>query len=83
VSLEVGLDHHLHQRVEANGGLPSEALPRLRRIADEQVDFGRPIELRVVGDPAKAKRELGWEPQTNFEELIRLMVRADLELLSK
>jgi GDPmannose 4,6-dehydratase len=44
--------------------------------------FLRPAEVDLlVGDPSKAKRELGWEPTTNFDELIRLMVRADLELL--
>jgi len=43
----------------------------------------RPAEVDLlVGDPAKAKRVLGWEPRTSFEELIRLMVRSDLELLS-
>ncbi|RKQ92854.1 GDPmannose 4,6-dehydratase [Solirubrobacter pauli] len=44
--------------------------------------FLRPAEVDLlVGDPAKAKRDLGWEPTTTFEELIRLMVRSDLELL--
>ena len=44
----------------------------------------RPAEVDLlVGDASKAKRELGWEPTTSFEELIRLMTRADLELLSK
>ena len=37
----------------------------------------------LVGDATKAKRELGWEPRTSFEDLIRLMVDADLELLSR
>ena len=36
----------------------------------------------LVGDAGKAKRVLGWEPRTSFEELIGLMVDADLELLS-
>jgi GDPmannose 4,6-dehydratase len=36
----------------------------------------------LVGDAGKAKRELGWEPRTSFEELIRLMVRSDLKLLA-
>src|SRR4051794_22018578 len=46
--------------------------------------FKRPAEVDLlVGDAGKAKRELGWEPKTNFEELIRLMVRSDLELLSR
>ena len=46
--------------------------------------FKRPAEVDLlVGDPAKAKERLGWEPQTSFEELIRLMVDADLELLAR
>jgi GDPmannose 4,6-dehydratase len=45
--------------------------------------FLRPAEVDLlIGDPSKAKRVLGWEPKTTFEELIRLMTRADLELLS-
>ncbi|MGH2840294.1 MAG: GDP-mannose 4,6-dehydratase [Solirubrobacteraceae bacterium] len=44
--------------------------------------FLRPAEVdQLIGNPAKAKRQLGWEPQTSFDELIRLMTRADLELL--
>ncbi len=44
--------------------------------------FLRPAEVdELVGDPTKAKELLGWEPKTTFEELIRLMTRADLELL--
>jgi GDPmannose 4,6-dehydratase len=44
--------------------------------------FLRPAEVdQLIGSPAKAKERLGWEPQTSFEELIRLMTRADLELL--
>jgi GDPmannose 4,6-dehydratase len=46
--------------------------------------FKRPAEVDLlVGDPSKAGRELGWEPRTGFEELIRLMVDADLKLLSE
>jgi GDPmannose 4,6-dehydratase len=45
--------------------------------------FKRPAEVDLlVGDYAKAERELGWRPQTDFEALIRLMVDADLALLS-
>jgi GDPmannose 4,6-dehydratase len=45
--------------------------------------FLRPAEVDLlIGDPSKAKRVLGWEPKTTFEELIRLMTRADLQLLS-
>jgi GDPmannose 4,6-dehydratase len=43
--------------------------------------FVRPAEVdHLIGDPSKAARDLGWKPQTSFEELIRLMTRSDLEL---
>jgi GDPmannose 4,6-dehydratase len=45
-------------------------------------DLVRPADIEeVVADPSKAKRELGWEAKTNFEEVVELMVRADLEAL--
>ena len=44
--------------------------------------FYRPAEVDVlVGDASKARRELGWEPEVSFEELVELMVRADLDRL--
>ena len=46
-----------------------------------QVDrhFYRPAEVDLlIGDPAKAKEKLHWEPQTSLEELCRMMVEADL-----
>ena len=44
--------------------------------------FVRPAEVDLlIGDYGKAERDLGWKPKTTFEELIRLMVDADLELL--
>jgi GDPmannose 4,6-dehydratase len=43
----------------------------------------RPAEVdQLIGDPSKAERVLGWRPETSFEQLIRLMVDADYELLS-
>ncbi|MGA7706056.1 MAG: GDP-mannose 4,6-dehydratase [Solirubrobacteraceae bacterium] len=46
--------------------------------------FVRPAEVdHLIGTPAKAERDLGWKPQTSFEELIRLMTRADIDLLAK
>jgi GDPmannose 4,6-dehydratase len=45
--------------------------------------FIRPAEVdRLCADPAKAREELGWEPKIGFEELISMMVDADLELLA-
>jgi GDPmannose 4,6-dehydratase len=34
-----------------------------------------------VGDASKARKILGWEPRTTFEDLVRLMVDADVALL--
>ena len=43
--------------------------------------YFRPTEVNLLlGDPSKAKRELGWEPQTSCKELAELMVDHDLEL---
>ena len=45
--------------------------------------FVRPAEVdQLIGDYSKAEKDLGWKPRTTFEELIRLMVRADLEQLA-
>lgn len=44
--------------------------------------FVRPAEVdRLLGNAAKAKKELGWEPEVSFEQLVKMMVDADLERL--
>jgi GDPmannose 4,6-dehydratase len=49
-------------------------------VIDER--FFRPAEVDLlVGDSSKAHRELGWETKTSFEDLVHMMVDADLELL--
>jgi GDPmannose 4,6-dehydratase len=49
-------------------------------VQDER--FMRPAEVDLlVGDSRKARAVLGWQPETSFEELVRLMVEADLKLL--
>ena len=51
-------------------------------VIDQQ--FVRPAEVdHLIGDHAKATALLGWEPTTDFETMIRLMVDADLALLSR
>lgn len=46
--------------------------------------FVRPAEVDLlIGDYTKAETDLGWKPKTTFEELIRLMVDADYELLKQ
>ena len=44
--------------------------------------FMRPAEVDLlIGDPSKAKRVLGWTPEVSFEELVEMMVQADIERL--
>src|SRR5256884_6130979 len=46
--------------------------------------YMRPAEVdHLIGDYGKAREKLGWEPKTSFEEVIRLMADADLELLQR
>ncbi len=46
--------------------------------------FVRPAEVDLlIGNPAKAKAKLGWEPTVNFRQLVEMMVDADLERLRR
>ena len=50
-------------------------------VIDEK--FFRPAEVDLlIGEPTKAQKVLGWEPDTSFEQLVHMMVDADIELLS-
>lgn len=45
--------------------------------------FIRPAEVDLlIGDPAKAKKKLGWSPKVSFEQMIRMMVDSDVARLS-
>jgi GDPmannose 4,6-dehydratase len=44
----------------------------------------RPAEVELLlGDPSKARDQLGWEPKTSFDELVAMMVEHDLELAAR
>ncbi len=46
--------------------------------------YFRPAEVDLlIGDPAKARKSLGWEPKVKFKELVRIMVDADVENLRR
>lgn len=64
-------------------GLEEKGLDRLtgKVVVEISADFFRPAEVDIlIGDPTKAKKTLGWSPNTNVEELVRLMVESDLEV---
>ena len=46
---------------------------------DERYERPSEVEL-LIGDPAKLKRQIAWEPQVKFQELVKIMTEADLEL---
>ncbi len=47
-------------------------------------EFYRPAEVeRLIGDASKARERLGWKPEVSFEDMVRMMVDADLERLAK
>ncbi len=56
-----------------------------KTVIEVSPDFYRPTDVvNLLGDPTKARRELGWNPmQTSFEELVRIMVEADFKKVSK
>lgn len=55
-----------------------------RVIVKVNPKYFRPTEVDLLlGDPSKAKRELGWKPKTSFEELVRIMTEADYKLLKE
>ena len=79
--IATGLGHTVRRCLEIafdQAGLPIDE----RVVIDDSLT--RPAEVdHLIGDASKARAELGWEPRTNFEQLIRLMVDADYELLSR
>jgi GDPmannose 4,6-dehydratase len=74
-----GEDHSVRELVQV--AFDYLDLDPARYIVEDPALF-RPAEVEeLVADSAKAHRELGWEPRTSFEELVRLMVAADLARL--
>jgi GDPmannose 4,6-dehydratase len=77
--IATGIEHSVRDCVEVafdHAGIPIE--PHV--VLDPA--YLRPAEVEhLLGDASKAKRELGWEPEVSFEQLIRMMVDADYALL--
>lgn len=55
-----------------------------REIVKINPAFYRPAEVDLLlGDPGKAKSQLGWQPKTTFEALVEMMVKSDMAQLGK
>ncbi len=58
--------------------------PDGRILVEISPQFFRPAEVDLlIGDPAKAKKQLGWIPKTSVEELVKMMVCSDRESILK
>jgi GDPmannose 4,6-dehydratase len=79
--IATGESHSVRELVEVafgHAGLEWEKYVRL------DPKFLRPAEVdQLVGDPSKARRVLGWMPDVDFDGLVRMMVDADLERLTR
>jgi len=74
-----GVTHSVQDLVEVAFG---HAGLDWQEYVKEDPRFRRPAEVEhLEADPAKAKRVLGWEPKVSFEQLITMMVDADIERL--
>ncbi|MEJ2402637.1 MAG: GDP-mannose 4,6-dehydratase [Xanthomonadales bacterium] len=93
-----GEAHSVREFIEksfAHAGLPvewsGEGVDEIGRNANTGEDivridrrYYRPTEVdELLGNPAKAREKLGWEPTVRFEELVRIMTDGDLRLLDR
>ena len=75
-----GETHSVHEFCEiafAHLGLRFE-----NYVVEDRENFRPPEAAMLVGNPAKAKRLLGWNPTVDFEQLVKMMVDADLRSLA-
>jgi GDPmannose 4,6-dehydratase len=79
--IATGESHSVRELVQvafAHAGLEWEKYVRL----DDRLL--RPAEVEhLIGDASRARKELGWQPEVNFEGLVKMMVDADIERLSR
>jgi GDPmannose 4,6-dehydratase len=74
-----GISHSVRQLVEIAFG--AAGLDWQKHVTLDP-SLVRPAEVdHLIGDPAKARRLLGWTPSVGFEALVRMMVEADLDRL--
>jgi GDPmannose 4,6-dehydratase len=78
--IATGETHTVRECVEV--AFDQAGIPDWERYVKIDDSLKRPAEVDLlVGDYGKAERQLGWKPETSFDQLIRLMVDADLKLL--
>jgi GDPmannose 4,6-dehydratase len=78
---------HVGRTIEWRGkGVAEEGIDTTTGKAVVKIDprYFRPAEVeQLLGNPGKAKRQLGWTPEVTFEKLVKIMTDGDLRLLDK
>jgi GDPmannose 4,6-dehydratase len=78
--IATGVSHSVQQLVETAFGYAGLDWKKYVRVDPA---FIRPAEVdHLIGDASKARRVLGWEPKVGFEQLVAMMVDADVARLS-
>lgn len=76
---EIGVVQAVTSTLQACNGAPSHGLKSGDVVVRVDPRYFRPTEVEtLLGDPSKAKRELGWQPRITFAELVQEMVQTDL-----
>jgi len=79
--LATGESHTVREFVEAAFSYVNLAW---KEFVKHDPRYERPAEVDVLlGDASKAKKILGWQPKVRFQELVRIMVDADMDFLSR
>jgi GDPmannose 4,6-dehydratase len=78
--ISTGVSHSVKELIEIAFGRVGLDWQKYTR---QDPAFLRPAEVdHLLGDSAKAQRELGWKPEVDFRQLVEMMVDADLERLT-
>ena len=78
---EVGIDLEWQGKDENEKGLDSKTGKILVEVDPR---YFRPAEVELlIGDPSKAKKELGWEPKVKLPELVKMMVQTDYKIAER
>jgi len=77
--LATGVTHTIQDLIEL--AFSEIGITDWKKYIEQDPRFMRPAEVDLlIGDPSKAKKVLGWEPEVSFEKLIKMMVAEDLRL---
>jgi len=79
--IATGKQHTIRELLEKS--FAAVGISDWEKYVESDPRFKRPAELHsLCGNPGKSKEKLGWEPKTSFDDMVKMMVEADLNRLS-